>query len=138
MTARGWLVLLAPMAAAAVLVAALGPPLDSWQARAGLLLATVGFLLLAWARFALGGAFSVAARATNLVTRGPYARLRHPIYVFSWFALFGLVLYFDVLLLLPILALIAAIQVVRARREERILEERFGDEFRAHRQQTWF
>ena len=38
------------------------------------------------ARWQLGDAFSVAPEARRLVTRGLYARIRHPIYVFGTLA----------------------------------------------------
>src|ERR1700760_1279550 len=46
----------------------------------GLSIAASAFLLLIVARLQLGGAFSVQAKATTLVTTGLYARIRNPIY----------------------------------------------------------
>jgi protein-S-isoprenylcysteine O-methyltransferase Ste14 len=48
----------------------------------------------AWiaARRQLGSAFSMAARAERLVTRGIYAKIRHPIYLFGLIARFGALL----------------------------------------------
>jgi protein-S-isoprenylcysteine O-methyltransferase Ste14 len=33
---------------------------------------------------------------------------------------------------------LVAIQVVRARQEAKVLEARFGDEYREYREKTWF
>jgi protein-S-isoprenylcysteine O-methyltransferase Ste14 len=72
------------------------------------------------------------------VTTGIYARVRHPVYVFSLLGLTGLVLYFEQLPLLVLVPVIAVAQIVRARREERVLEQHFGDAYRSYRQKTWF
>lgn len=69
-----------------------------------------------------------------LVTRGLYARIRNPVYVFGILFAAGLVLYVDRLRYLPLAVLLA----VRARRESRVLEERFGDAYRQYRARTWF
>ena len=37
-----------------------------------------------------------------------------------------------------LLAVIVVVQIVRARREARVLEAKFGDEYRRYRRQTWF
>lgn len=49
----------------------------------GLAIAGPALVLLIVARLQLGAAFSVSARASNLVTTGLYSRIRNPIYVFG-------------------------------------------------------
>ncbi len=78
------------------------------------------------------------AAGRRLVTHGLYSRIRHPVYVFGWFALAGLVLYLNQPVFLLLLILIVPVQVVRARAEERVLEQRFGEEYAAYRAGTWF
>jgi protein-S-isoprenylcysteine O-methyltransferase Ste14 len=92
------------------------------------------------ARYTLGRSFSVAARATELVTRGIYSRIRNPIYVSGMVFLVGLLLMwgrFYPWLLLVLVALVA-MQIIRARREARVLEAKFGDAYREYRARTWF
>ena len=103
---------------------------------AGLLI--VGTTFITIARLQLGNSFSVAPRATALVTTGLYARIRNPVYVFGMVLLAGLILYLDRPLLVWVFIPIAAVQVVRARREAKVLEGHFGDEYRAYRARTWF
>ncbi|HEX8789616.1 MAG TPA: methyltransferase [Polyangiaceae bacterium] len=105
---------------------------------AGLALTLVGLTLITLARWQLGDAFSIEPRATTLVTRGLYARIRNPVYVFGLVLLAGLVLYLDQVWFLLALIPLAIVQVIRARREARVLEERFGDAYRAWRARTWF
>lgn len=39
---------------------------------------------------------------------------------------------------LLILLVLAPMQMVRARKEARVLEEKFGEEYREYRRRTWF
>ena len=104
----------------------------------GLVLALPGFALLTTARFQLGNAFSVTPQATMLVSHGIYSRIRHPVYVFSAIAIAGLVLYMDFPQFLLLFVVLIPLQIMRARREERVLEDRFGEEYRRYKSTTWF
>ena len=105
---------------------------------AGACMIVFGFVMWAVARFQLGKAFSVKAKASVLVTRGLYSRIRNPIYVFGSIMIAGMLLFFlkpeGLLLFLALIPL----QVVRARKESAVLEAAFGDEYRRYKQQTWF
>ena len=90
------------------------------------------------ARYTLGRSFSVTAKATALVTRGIYSRIRNPIYISGEIFLAGLVLILWRLDLLIILLVIAPVQIIRARREAAVLEAKFGDAYREYRKRTWF
>jgi len=74
----------------------------------------------------------------KLVTTGFYARLRHPIYVFGTMAFLLVLLALQGWQALVIWAILIPIQVIRARREERVLTEAFGAEYEAYRKSTWF
>ncbi len=104
----------------------------------GGVMAAAGVVLLIVARLQLGAAFSVQAKARKLVTTGLYSRIRNPIYVFSAMFLLGVVIVLERwLLLLPIAALVP-LQVVRARREARVLAAAFGEEYARYKAGTWF
>ena len=90
------------------------------------------------ARWQLGDAFSVAPEARQLVTRGLYSRIRHPIYVFGTLAFLFVVLALQGWSALIIWVVVILIQVGRARREERVLAETFGEEYTSYRSRTWF
>jgi protein-S-isoprenylcysteine O-methyltransferase Ste14 len=104
----------------------------------GLALMIPGFALLTIARIHLGNAFSVAPRASTLVTAGVYSRIRNPIYIFSTIGLTGVFLYLNQPLWLLILVPLVFVQTWRAHAEARVLEARFGDQYRRYRTQTWF
>lgn len=105
---------------------------------AGAMVAVASLSLIVTARFQLGRAFSLRAKATRLVTTGLYARIRNPIYIFGCFFFLGLAMFIPAWWLLLALVIVIPIQIVRARREAAVLEATFGDEYRRYRQQTWF
>jgi protein-S-isoprenylcysteine O-methyltransferase Ste14 len=90
------------------------------------------------ARKQLGDAFSVGPEASHLVTRGLYSRIRHPIYLFGTSAFLFIVLALQGWPAVFIWAIVILIQLIRVRREERLLEATFGEEYAAYRRQTWF
>src|SRR5664280_1891897 len=90
------------------------------------------------ARRQLGVAFSVRPEARQLVTTGFYAKLRHPIYVFGTMAFLLVLLALQGWQALVIWAILIPVQVIRARREERVLAEAFGAEYEMYRSSTWF
>jgi protein-S-isoprenylcysteine O-methyltransferase Ste14 len=105
---------------------------------AGACMIVFGFLMWALARFQLGKAFSVAAKATVLVTHGIYSRIRNPIYVFGSVMTAGMLLFFLKPEGLLIFLALIPMQVIRARKESAVLEAAFGDEYRLYKAQTWF
>jgi protein-S-isoprenylcysteine O-methyltransferase Ste14 len=105
---------------------------------AGLAIAIPSFLLLALARVQLGGAFSVQAKATTLVTTGLYARIRNPIYIFGSLMIAGFILWANQPWLLLVLVLVLPMQFFRSRQEERVLTEKFGAAYLDYKKKTWF
>jgi len=136
--ARAWIVTVVPLAGLAVFIVLFPRGGGTFVSVAGAGMAAAGFALVTVARLQLGSSFSVAPKATALVERGLYSRIRHPVYVFSTLGITGLILYVGELRLLPLVAVIVVIQIVRARREERVLEEEFGERYRRYRERTWF
>lgn len=105
---------------------------------AGAITAVFGYVLFVVARLQLGASFSVSPQAKELVTHGLYARIRNPIYVFVVVMWVGLIvarhLYW---LFMPFLAVLL-MQLIRAGREAKVLQERFGQAYLDYREQTWF
>ena len=105
---------------------------------AGAVIALASAVLILIARFQLGRAFSIRAKATRLVTTGLYARLRNPIYVFGCFFVVGVAMFISFWPLLLVLIILIPIQITRARTEAALLEATFGEEYRSYRRKTWF
>jgi protein-S-isoprenylcysteine O-methyltransferase Ste14 len=122
----------------AVLVAAIlrGPRTTAWVS--GIVLAALSFPLWILARIQLGTAFSIMPRARGLVTSGLYARMRHPIYVFGTLAALGGLLALQIWPLFAAVAGLIPITLLRIRREEQVLDQAFGAEYRRYRERTWF
>jgi protein-S-isoprenylcysteine O-methyltransferase Ste14 len=104
----------------------------------GAALALASLVLVLIARFQLGRAFSIRAKANRLVTTGLYSRIRNPIYVFGCFFFLGLAMFLPAWWLLLALIVVIPMQIVRARREAGVLEAAFGEEYRRYRERTWF
>lgn len=105
---------------------------------AGAVIAAIGLVLLLTARIQLGRSFSVSAQAHKLVTMGLYSRIRNPIYVFSAMFLAGAAIAIGHPMLLVVLLALVPVQVVRARKEEQVLTQAFGEEYVRYKARTWF
>jgi len=107
----------------------------------GLLPVILGLSLLGWVLItmlavvpALPSKVRLGLRPARLVQTGPYARMRHPIYVAEGCLWLGMI----VLLGSPVVAAVFACMALAGSRwmvprEERALEEEFGEEYRAYR-----
>jgi protein-S-isoprenylcysteine O-methyltransferase Ste14 len=105
---------------------------------AGVAIVAPSLLFLVAARLQLGRAFSVEAKATELVTSGLYARIRNPIYVFGGLIIFGVIVFTGRPWFSLIFAILIPIQVYRSRKESRVLEAKFGAAYVEYKRKTWF
>ena len=112
-------------------------PWTAWRI-AGIAIAGPAFLLFVAARIELGRAFSIRAKATTLVTTGVYSRIRNPIYFFGGLFILGIIIWMGRPWLLLIFAVLIPLQMVRSRKEERVLTEKFGGAYLDYKQKTWF
>ncbi len=118
-------------------VLSIGLPIWLRWAGFGLGLASLG--LWTWSQALLGKAWSPQLQVNAdhcLVTGGPYARMRHPMYT----AMFGMGSAFALLtvnwgFVFFAVGMIAGF-VLRAPREEQMLLEAFGEEYRVYQQKT--
>jgi protein-S-isoprenylcysteine O-methyltransferase Ste14 len=102
---------------------------DPW-AIVGLWLVLFGVGLRVWAAGTLH-------KATTLTTTGPYSLVRHPLYVGSYLMMLGFcALLADWVTLLAVLGPLSIIYMLRLRREERTLSQRFGEAWRRYAQTT--
>jgi protein-S-isoprenylcysteine O-methyltransferase Ste14 len=115
-----------------------GPGVHDLTRWIGLALSLLGLAGVILARYTLGRSFSVKAKATELVTTGIYSRIRNPIYVCGMIFLVGLIVMVQYPVLWVVFVIIIPMQIIRARREAQVLEDKFGEAYRQYRDRTWF
>ncbi len=97
----------------------------------GVLLQFVGTVFAIYAALALGRSISIMPEARRLVTVGPYAVIRHPLYLGEGVALAGVTLQHLSVWAVGIFVFECAFQLQRMKNEELILSESFP-EYRAY------
>jgi protein-S-isoprenylcysteine O-methyltransferase Ste14 len=134
------LLLAAPFCAAVVLLGFILFRIGTWNAARwiGLVIAAPSAVFLLITRYPLGPSFSVTPQARELVTHGMYCKIRNPMYVFSALLLAGFALALQIRYLFLLYAILIPIQIIRARKEAKVLEAKFGDTYREYRNKTWF
>ena len=114
-------------------------PAPSWLRWIGFALGITSVGLFAWTHAVLGRFWSTALQLRTghrLITAGPYARIRHPMYsaILGWMLSLGLVAGSWVPLVFA--ALCALNFILRIRREEQMMLQQFGDEYREYMKRT--
>ena len=105
----------------------------------GVILGILSFPYIYWANKTLGNAFSATIQtqeASMLVTKGPYARIRHPIYSSHTLFNFGMVLVSANLLILAYLLVGMPFTYKRMFKEEENLIQNFGEEYEEYMKRT--
>ncbi len=104
----------------------------------GIVIVVLAFVLWLIARVQLGNSFTIGAHAKELVTVGLYSKLRHPVYYFSILAVTGIAIFtWSIYMTVPVILLVA-IELIRIKHEEKILEKTFGKKYISYKQTTWF
>lgn len=103
----------------------------AWVRRVGWPLIGLGAAVVAWATRSVEDID--LERPTRLVTSGPYAVSRHPMYV-AWTAIYvGVALVLNAARPLMLLPLLAVLTQRETQREEDRLREAFGSDYEAYR-----
>ena len=110
----------------------------TWMQTLGVCLMVPGFMLWLLAHVQLGSSFTAKAEARTLVTRGLYSKIRNPIYLFGAMAIAGTFLLLGRPYLLLIFVVLVPLQLFRMAKETKVLEAKFGEEYRNYRRGTWF
>ena len=95
-----------------------------------------GFTL--WALWNLRRAFSIATEARELVTSGPYGRVRHPMYAGELFSAGVVTVWRLSPGALGVFLLFGILQLLRSRREELKLLRVFGEAYRRSASRAWW
>jgi protein-S-isoprenylcysteine O-methyltransferase Ste14 len=98
---------------------------------------TLGGLVILLGMILMGQGWQVIHKAQgSLVTSGVYGKIRHPQYVGIGLVILGALIQWPTLLTLLMAPVLLASYVRLARREERELEARFGEDYRHHRERV--
>ena len=110
---------------------------------AGLLLFLAAVLLILWGRHTLGPLWTVTTskgvrlqRGHRLIREGPYAIVRHPMYLGYWLFVAGPLMIYRTWVLAGYLAVIIPRFLGRARMEDRALAEEFGQDWTDYARQV--
>ena len=101
--------------------------LSQFMVKLSTLIVVVGTLGSVIALIYLGRAFAILPQARMLVRAGPYARLRHPLYLFEQLAMLGIALQYRQPWSLFLVAISFAMQFPRMGYEEQVLRETFPE-----------
>jgi protein-S-isoprenylcysteine O-methyltransferase Ste14 len=107
----------------------------------GFVAAILGIAVTSWSRIALGRFWSdkvILQTEHQLIRTGPYSCIRHPLYSGVLLALLGTAVVLGEIRGLVSFAVLLINYIIKAKREERILAERFGAEFNKHIERTGF
>jgi len=118
---------------------ALSIPLPPWLRWAGFVVGLTSLAWWTWTQSALGAHWSAQLQLRaghRLVTTGPYARVRHPLYT----AMLGIAVAFALVTANWVFAALSILSVVmllsRVPREEQMMLDEFGSEYAAYMQRT--
>ena len=139
--------ILSPIWVVALILFFVSPPWMAWSALpfpmwlrwAGIGLAMVCLPFLAWVQNTLGNHWSVHLKLRadhKLVTDGLYKWIRHPMYVVLFLFIVSVGLVSASLLIAILNMLLIIVFYNRVNKEEEMMTQRFGDEYRAYKQRT--
>jgi protein-S-isoprenylcysteine O-methyltransferase Ste14 len=102
-------------------------------------LVLIGLFILIWARSTLGANWNANVETKEwqaLVQKGPYAKVRHPMYTGLVTMVFGSALSYGRLLGIVILAIFIVGFCLKAFQEESILTKRYGNAYKEYKAKT--
>jgi len=117
----------------------LSVPFPAWLRWMGVTLGVLSIVFYAWSRRTLGMEWSSFLQMRDkhrLVAAGPYACIRHPIYLSMMGFLGGIALITANWVLIAFLGVSIVDLVIRIPKEEQMMIEEFGDEYKAYMQKT--
>lgn len=104
----------------------------------GIFITIPAFILWITARYHLGGSFTLMPKAKKLVSASLYSKIRHPVYYFSIMTFLGLATYLNNLVAWLLFSILVAIEAIRIKAEDKLLAQKFGEDYFEYKRRTWF
>ncbi len=117
----------------------LAVPFPGWLRWIGFALGLISLAFWAWTQAALGARWSAQLQLReehHLVTTGPYSRVRHPLYTGMFGYAGGLALVTANWVFVALAVLVIAGALLRVPREEEMMIQEFGEEYKVYMQRT--
>jgi protein-S-isoprenylcysteine O-methyltransferase Ste14 len=117
----------------------LSVPFPNWLRWVGVALGCASFGLYSWAQATLGKEWSPHLQMReehHLVTTGPYARMRHPIYTAYMVFMTSIALVTANWFFVALFVVSVIVLALRIPKEEQMLTEVFGEEYKAYMRRT--
>jgi len=114
-------------------------PFPNWLRWIGVGLGFLSIPFLLWVHYVLDKEWSITLKLQadhKLVTRGPFRRIRHPMYTALIVYELSWVLVSASLLFLVYYVITVLLMIVRIPKEERMMLEKFGEEYRSYMKRT--
>ncbi len=114
-------------------------PFPGWLRWAGFALGLASLAFWIWTQVALGKQWSPQLQLRKqhqLITTGPYSRIRHPLYTAMLGYSIGVALVTANWAFVALVAVMIAWLPVRVAREEQMMMEKFGEEYQAYMRST--
>jgi protein-S-isoprenylcysteine O-methyltransferase Ste14 len=113
--------------------------LPEWLRWIGFAIGILSVAFMTWTQVTLDTQWSAQLQLRkdhHLITTGPYARMRHPLYTstFGWGAALSLLTAHWIFVAVSVLAIIGL--MLRIPKEEQMMIEAFGDEYKAYMRRT--
>jgi protein-S-isoprenylcysteine O-methyltransferase Ste14 len=103
---------------------------------AGITLQWIAMGCWTWSRTVMGTSFAQIGVPPDLIVRGPYRRLRHPMYAATIIAAFGMAVAGGRERDFVVWCALIAVLLVRAAREELVLRKTFGSRWEAYARES--
>jgi protein-S-isoprenylcysteine O-methyltransferase Ste14 len=114
-------------------------PFPDWLRWTGVAFGVISFALYTWSQGMLGKAWSPHLQMREehtLITTGPYARIRHPIYLALLVFLTGIALVTANWFFIALLVVSIVVLALRIPKEEQMMVDDFGEEYKVYMQRT--
>ena len=114
-------------------------PFPIWLRIVGFVLGLISLGFWTWTQAVLGTQWSAQLQLRenhNLVTRGPYNQIRHPIYTSLFVYVTSLVLLTANIAFAVLAVLVIAVFSIRVPKEEEMMIKVFGEEYKTYMQRT--